>query len=756
MRNVLVKNGENGEIVTKRFVFSSLMENLKPRYYDFGEFRFDARRRILQKNGEQIPLSSRICDLLIVLLQNEGRTIDHDELLDTVWEGTFVEQSNLKKSISALRQALGENPSENQYIKTIPRKGYCFVAPVKVEFDDNESGAFQPKIAAEEVKADNDTVQLEPQIVPQSVISPKKPARKLTFTYKAAIFGVLLMGLLAVAGWFAFSKRSVRFSVENTETQRLTTDGKYFDSGVSPDGNYLIHSTRENNDVSLILHQLATGSSNKLVSYPDASFWSYQFTPDGNFVYYIVKNWGEPEKTGIYKVPFLGGEAKLVYKSDGGGGLTFSPDGKQIAFQHGDKDKNPEIIIMSSDGTNARKAIGFEPSTRLWSLRFSPDGKSLLFVIRRENAELKNLFSVRSLDLATSKETYIIPEQERVIHSAVWMPAFDSILMLVREPNAEIRQIWQYFPGSGEWIRVTNDNDSYATINLLADGKSIVATRETTNSSIWAADGEPYNFRQVTGGVNQFGRTDWTADGRLAYLSVENRAEIISIMTPAGRNKQPLTTGNDGMWLQPSMSNDGNSILYISSQSGSQQVWKMGLDGAGKTMLTRSDAPIFDSKLLSDGKTLIFQKFTKPTGWKLFKQVGEEEAVPVLEQQISEWDISPDEKQIAVWIEDEATKKWSVVIADLATGQIVRTVEGIKQNMLRWTPDGKGLAYVNAADDIKEIRVKSLDDKTPERTITTVQFENIFWFDWSRDGNKLVVVRGQKLADAVSITLKKD
>ncbi|MEQ1762327.1 MAG: winged helix-turn-helix domain-containing protein, partial [Pyrinomonadaceae bacterium] len=100
------------------------MDRSGVRFYEFGDFNFDVRRRTLSKNGDLIPISSRICDLLTVFLQNEGRTLSHDELMDAVWTDSFVEQSNLKKSVSSLRQVLGEGPNEAQYIKTLPRRGY--------------------------------------------------------------------------------------------------------------------------------------------------------------------------------------------------------------------------------------------------------------------------------------------------------------------------------------------------------------------------------------------------------------------------------------------------------------------------------------------------------------------------------------------------------------------------------------------------------------------------------------------------------
>lgn len=733
------------------------MDKPQARFYEFGEFRLDVRKRNLFKNGELQPISSRICDLLIVLLESEGRILTHDELLDTVWAGTFVEQSNLKKSISSLRQVLGEKPNESQYVKTIPRKGYSFVAEVKPIFDDptSVSGAFpvegpaiSPIIEPEKQDSGSFQVSETPVTAPTTEKTNKFP------TWIVAAGVILLLATVSFGSyWYFFGAKPVRFAYDAVETQRLTNDGRYFDSTVSPDGNYVLHSTREGKKNSLILHQLATGRDIVLAAYDNVSYWSYQFTPDGNFVYYLVKNWGEPSKTGIYRAPFLGGEEKLIHSTNGGGGITFSPDGKQFAFQYSSEEGNPQIMTMGSDGTGLKVVAKFEPLTRLWSQRFSPDGKSLLFVIRRETPEQKNLFSVRSVSVADSKETTILTEQERVIHGAIWTPAADSILMLVREPNAEIRQIWQYFPRTGEWARVTNDNESYSSLNLLADGTSIVATRESMNSSIWTADAEPYNLRQITGGLNQYGKATWTADGRIAYLSVENKAEVISVMSESGRNKQQLTNGGDGMWMEPFTSDDGNSIIHIANRSGSLQLWKMGLDGSGQTRLTNSDSPLFNGRLLKDNKTLIYQKYVKAVGWCLYRQVGDETPVRMTEQQVSGWEVSPDNTKIATWIEDASTKKLKLVILDAVTGNVLQNLEGAEQNFLRWTPDGNGLGFVSVGPESSEIKILPISGGTP-RSVATVQADSIFWFDWS-DTGKLVLVRGTRLADAVKITVKK-
>src|ERR1044071_1061626 len=80
--------------------------------YEFGPFRLDASERLLMRAGERVPLTK-------------------EELISEVWPDAFVEENNLDKSISAIRQALGEKPSAPEYVETVRGRGYRFVAAVK-------------------------------------------------------------------------------------------------------------------------------------------------------------------------------------------------------------------------------------------------------------------------------------------------------------------------------------------------------------------------------------------------------------------------------------------------------------------------------------------------------------------------------------------------------------------------------------------------------------------------------------------------
>lgn len=100
-------------------------------FYEFGPFRLDPLKRRLMRDEEPLRLTPKAFDLLVVLVEAGGRTMEKDELLEKVWPGTVVEENNLNQNITALRKSLGDSRQDSQYIATIPGLGYRFVADVR-------------------------------------------------------------------------------------------------------------------------------------------------------------------------------------------------------------------------------------------------------------------------------------------------------------------------------------------------------------------------------------------------------------------------------------------------------------------------------------------------------------------------------------------------------------------------------------------------------------------------------------------------
>ena len=99
-------------------------------FYEFGRFRVKSYERVLLRGEEPVPLTPKAFDILLTLLENGGRIVPKDDLMKKVWPNTFVEEGNLTQNVSLLRKALGESANSSQFIETVPRRGYRFVAPV--------------------------------------------------------------------------------------------------------------------------------------------------------------------------------------------------------------------------------------------------------------------------------------------------------------------------------------------------------------------------------------------------------------------------------------------------------------------------------------------------------------------------------------------------------------------------------------------------------------------------------------------------
>jgi DNA-binding winged helix-turn-helix (wHTH) protein/TolB-like protein/Tfp pilus assembly protein PilF len=120
-------------------IFGKNLESVAPRglkigsngLYRFGEFRVDAKNRLLLRGSETIPITPKAFDLLLLFVENSGTLLRKDELIERLWGRTVVEESNLARNISFLRKALGEHPKHPEYIVTVAGHGYRFVADVQ-------------------------------------------------------------------------------------------------------------------------------------------------------------------------------------------------------------------------------------------------------------------------------------------------------------------------------------------------------------------------------------------------------------------------------------------------------------------------------------------------------------------------------------------------------------------------------------------------------------------------------------------------
>jgi DNA-binding winged helix-turn-helix (wHTH) protein/TolB-like protein/Tfp pilus assembly protein PilF len=173
--------------------------------YEFGRFRLKPAERTLLREDEPVPLTPKVFDILITLVENSGQVVSKDDLMKRVWPSTYVEEGNLTQNISLLRKALGETPGGLQFIETVPRRGYRFVAEIR---QSSNGAPAQVEPVVDEIPAEVETVSHPDNSTSTPVVSiPASNSRfawfkrSPAFAVVAGIVAASLVGLVYFTSW---------------------------------------------------------------------------------------------------------------------------------------------------------------------------------------------------------------------------------------------------------------------------------------------------------------------------------------------------------------------------------------------------------------------------------------------------------------------------------------------------------------------------------------------------------------------------
>jgi DNA-binding winged helix-turn-helix (wHTH) protein/TolB-like protein/Tfp pilus assembly protein PilF len=169
--------------------------------YEFGRFHLDPAEHVLLRDGEPVALRPKELAVLVALVENHGHVLTKDELLKGVWPGQFVEEGNLNRHISSLRRVLGESSDAPQFVETVPKVGYRFVAPVREVRDQSADMVIErhtiARIVTEEEEEANGRGELEPASEPKALLTTGAKDKEVNRGRRLALgaVGVLLVGL---------------------------------------------------------------------------------------------------------------------------------------------------------------------------------------------------------------------------------------------------------------------------------------------------------------------------------------------------------------------------------------------------------------------------------------------------------------------------------------------------------------------------------------------------------------------------------
>lgn len=722
--------------------------------YEFGPFRLDAAERLLSRAGEAVALTPKAFDLLFVLVARHGRLLEKEELLKLVWPGMFVEEANLSYNISLIRKALGDGENELKFIETVPKRGYRFVASVKeVEPERAKPGdVSQPELSGGEFAPTPAVVSAE---IPNHRSKLRKPGVMLALT-------TLVVVGAGLAYWI--TQRIVQQNpiapTQAMKITRLTHNGKAMRAAISPDGKYVAYVLEEAGRQSLWLRHVATNSDTQVSEPAEANYRGVAFSPDGDFIYYVRGKPRDPvgenfDASGaLYKTTILGkGEKKLIEKAHHS--LTFSPDGKQVAFVRQLQSEGKSLLIVANaDGSDERPLFArtsTHPFSNDGGLAWSPDGKLIACVVRNMTPSLYR--SVVGVRIADGVEIPLTAHKwQGVMRDLEWLPDGSGLLILGEERVGSSHQIWRLsYPGD-KLQKLTDDLNDYLDISLAATAGMLATVRSDRLVNIWVApNGDVSRARQITFGAGRqdgLGGLAWTPDGKIVYVSNAGGAPHIWLMEADGTGNKQLST-NDIMNINSTVSPDGKHIVWIASPKGVRNIWQMDIDGGNPKQLSHG-AGEWNPKYSPDGKWLIYAGLGNSL-WKM-PLAGGAAAVQLTSGRSWLPTISPDGRLIAFNLLDEAVGQWKIAVMPFAGGPPNKVFGFLGGNFRRinWTPNGQELAFTIYRNGVSNIWAQPLEGGLP-RQLTDFRDGLLFDFAWSQDGKQLALSRGLINSDVVLI-----
>ncbi|HWS90297.1 MAG TPA: winged helix-turn-helix domain-containing protein [Pyrinomonadaceae bacterium] len=722
------------------------------RLYEFGPFTLDPAERVLTREGRPVPLTPKAFDLLLVLVEHGGRLLGKKDLMEAVWPDSFVEEGNLTFTVSSLRKALGEDRKEPQYIETVPRSGYRFVADVRV---------LEGEPGAEEATGNEARVHDEKAAeTPVAVAAP--PRAEVVGGGRTRKFLIPLAVLLAAAvaaGLYAFAGRG-RPGVESSDllrgatVTRLTTTRNAVDAVISPDGKYVVYVVDESRQRSLWLRQVATNSHVQIIAPSAAAYLDMFFSGDGHYVYFVQTDGST--RPALYQIPVTGGTPrKLLENMTGPIGL--SPDGKRFAAVRHEGDGSLVLTVADAfDGGNARDLISRKRPDVLYRPVWSPDGEAVACIAVTVTADDKYAQIVEAR-VADGSERLISPERWKFAERLEWLSDGSGLLTTVSENAYGPFQIWHVSYPGGRAQKVTSDLSNYRSMSLTADSKTLVAVQSDIHPYVRVVpEGDSGRARRVTSGhgaSNDYWGFSFTPDGRVVYVSTLGGNQDIWVMNADGSGQKQLTFDRAADF-DPTVSADGRHVVFSSERSGRNKLWRIDIDGGNPTQLTRGSAADFLPNHSPDGRWVVYTSDdTRMTGlWRIPAGGGEPAR---LTEKTAAWpSVSPDGRFVACWHIDEQKRSMALGVLPIEGGEPVKLFEvSMTANTwaeIRWTPDGRGLTYIDAPDGVGNIWLQPLAGGPPKR-LTDFQSDRIFRFDWSRDGRQLVCSRGAETNDVVLI-----
>jgi predicted ATPase/DNA-binding winged helix-turn-helix (wHTH) protein/Tol biopolymer transport system component len=692
-----------------------------------------------------------------------------------------ADQIPYEQSIKVVRESLGNDAFDDHFSRGTAT-GLKAAIELALDHARNETrpAASSPKTKSESITVEPVVVQREGNVLrlvdwssakenrateTEIATTPDKDetrsrARSTRLKWALAAAVVTAAGVAIVSGyrsWFATSRASER---KDLSIIRLTNTNFVRDAVISPDGNFFVYNEDLGDSSRVWLQQTGTSTRKEIIPGGKFQICCKTFTPDGKYVYFSAQN--EPAKRNdLYRIATLGGTPEKIL--DGvNGHVGFSPAGDQMLFlRHSPERKGSSYFIAAIDGKGGeREILNSNDQFALLYPAWAPDGKKIAFASVPRDPNAKGSGSLSTLDLESGAITPISAERWGTCYRLEWLKDGSAIAMVgTREGEtntAKRDQVYLISYPGGQSRRLTMDGNRHEPESLaVTNDGTVFAVSYNRSSQIWALDasGDAHTAIQLTtGSADGRGSIAPLPDGRIGYTARSGDELNVWVMNADGTNQ--IQVGDASAVQDLTVTPDGAHFIYADERGGNTALYRVGVDGSSPIEITAKEEFVIDSTVSPDGAWVVYD---------VWRTNGVDHDVQLKKIPLSggeEVMLTDDDCSIPLFSRDGAYISCvyfngsRVAVRSAADGTKIAVFDTVKTPLLNsgahWTPDGKALVYIVHQKNICNLWKQPIDGGKPEQ-LTNFTNGACYSLEYSWDGSRLYVARGEEIRDAILI-----
>ncbi|MDP1675262.1 MAG: protein kinase [Bacteroidota bacterium] len=579
----------------------------------------------------------------------------------------------------------------------------------------------------------------------QNIVEPQNKKKTALFGgIGIAVAVCIVIGIILFMPTEKTPFSSINFS-------RITSTGKIQSTAISPDSRYISYSQFDKGKYTLWVRQLATSSNIQIKPPQDNYIGDPIFSDDGNFIFYRMSDEKTSENS-LYKIPVLGGNPIKII-SNVQGPITFSPDGKQIAFNRlYPSTGNFALVVASSDGSQQKDIVAYKgekwiSGTPSWS----PKGDMIAVPLGLWKGGFHH--ELIGVDVETGKETQLTKQTWDGIQNVRWLSDGKGMILEGTDFKTLSSQLYLVTFPSGEVGKITNDLNDYGGTTVTNDFKKLCTVQNEREMYLYfVPNGEAKKSKKIaTQRDDGLQGSVISIDNTIYYSSRQSGTFDIWSIGMNGENQKQITF-DEFPESQLSLSPNGNRLFFNSIRAGIPNIWSINTDGSSLLQLTQGAEdyhPIMDPS----GKWIVFDSwYSGPlTIMKIPAEGGERSDVTTTNG------FSPvfmkDGKEIIFVSVDEKRNVNAIYKASLTGGKPEYVFDLPKRftGNISLRPNSDEVSYTVTNDGVSNIYTRSLDGGS-QKQFTKFEEYFIASFAWTPDGKSLVVSRGDIRSDVVIIT----